>query len=135
MLRFQISVSLDGFSAGPNQSVELPLGEGGLQLHEWVFGLEAWRREHGLDGGEVNESTPVMEEAVANVGAVIIGRNMFGGGPGPGQEPLWQGWWGDEPPFRVPVFVLTHHPREPLVLGETTFTFVTEGTDAALALA
>jgi dihydrofolate reductase len=131
----QISVSLDGFVAGSNQGEEHPLGEGGMALHEWVFKLEAWRAPHGREGGEVNASTPVFEEAVANVGAVLMGRNMFGPVRGPWTEPLWNGWWGDEPPFHVPVFVLTHYEREPLTLGETTFNFVTEGLERAVELA
>jgi dihydrofolate reductase len=132
-LRFQIAMSLDGFVAGPNQSVENPLGEGGEALHEWVFKLEAWRKPHGMEGGETNPSSAVFEEAQAGAGAVIMGRNMFGGGPGPWpEEPSWDGWWGDDPPFRVPVFVLTHHERAPLTLGETTFTFVTDGIESAL---
>jgi dihydrofolate reductase len=135
-LKFQISVSLDGFVAGPNQSEEHPLGEGGEQLHEWIFNLAAWRKPHGREGGEVNASTPVFEEAIANVGATIMGRNMFGGGPGPWGEEPWQGWWGEDPPFRHPVFVLTHHERERLELeGGTSFTFVTDGIEAALAQA
>jgi dihydrofolate reductase len=135
-LRFQISISLDGFVAGPNPSEEHPLGEGGMQLHEWVFKLAAWRRPHGREGGEVNASTPVMEDALSNVGATVMGRKMFGGGPGPWGEDPWQGWWGDEPPFRSPVFVLTHHEREPLEKdGGTTFTFVTDGIESALAQA
>lgn len=134
-LRFQISVSLDGFVAGPNPSEEHPLGEGGMQLHEWVFKLAAWRKPHGREGGEVNASTPVVEGATANVGATIMGRNMFGGGPGPWGDDPWRGWWGDEPPFHHPVFVLTHHEREPLVLEGTTFTFVTDGIESALAQA
>ncbi|MGC1852726.1 MAG: dihydrofolate reductase family protein [Solirubrobacterales bacterium] len=132
-LRLEISVSLDGYVAGPNQSEEHPLGEGGEQLHDWVVKLAAWREPHGHEGGEVNASTPVFEEATANLGAVIMGRNMFGGGPGPWGEDPWNGWWGDEPPFHVPVFVLTHHEREPLELkGGTTFTFVTDGIESAL---
>ena len=131
-LRFEISISLDGYVAGPNQSEENPLGEGGEQLHEWVFPLAAWREPHGREGGEVNASSPLIEEAQSGVGAVIIGRNMFGGGPGPWGEDPWQGWWGDDPPFETPVFVLTHHEREPLALGETTFNFVTDGIEAAL---
>lgn len=135
-LRFQISISLDGFVAGPNQSEEHPLGEGGEALHEWAFKLAAWRKPHGREGGEVNASTPIMEEALAGVGATIMGRNMFGGGPGPWGEDPWEGWWGDEPPFHAPVFVLTHHPREPLEMkGGTTFTFVTDGIESALAQA
>jgi dihydrofolate reductase len=121
-VRFHISVSLDGFVAGPDQSEDHPLGVGGEDLHEWVVGLEAWRRQHGLEGGEGNPSTPVVEEAQSNVGATIMGRNMFGGGPGPwSQDPPWNGWWGDDPPFHTPVYVLTHHPREPLEMkGGTT---------------
>jgi dihydrofolate reductase len=106
-------------------------------LHEWALPLAAWRAPHGLEGGEVNESTPVVEESQANIGATIMGRNMFGGHPGPwdAAEP-WNGWWGADPPFHHPVFVLTHHPRPPLALeGGTTFTFVTDGITAALDLA
>jgi dihydrofolate reductase len=131
-VRFQIAMSLDGYVAGPNQSEENPLGEGGEQLHEWALELEAWRRPHGYEGGEVNASSAVMEEAFENVGAIIMGRNMFGGGPGPWDSD-WQGWWGDEPPFHVPVYVVTHHAREPLEMqGGTTFHFVTDGIEAAL---
>ncbi len=135
-LRFQISISLDGFAAGPNQSEEHPLGEGGMALHDWVLALAAWRKPHGREGGDVNASTQVFEEMTDGVGATIMGRNMFGGGPGPwGGEP-WSGWWGDEPPFHTPVFVLTHHEREPLELkGGTTFHFVGDGIESALAQA
>ena len=135
-LRFQISISLDGFVAGPNQSEENPLGEGGEALHDWVVALAAWRKPHGREGGEVNASTPVFEEMTDGVGATIMGRNMFGGGPGPWAEEPWNGWWGDEPPFHTPVFVLTHHEREPLELkGGTTFHFVGDGIESALAQA
>ena len=132
--RFQISMSLDGFVAGPNQSEENPLGLGGEDLHEWVVKLEAWRRQHGLEGGEVNASSAVIEEVQTNVGATVMGRNMFGGGPGPWDKgDPWNGWWGDNPPFHTPVFVLTHHPREPLEMkGGTTFYFVTDGIESAL---
>ena len=133
-LRFKISMSLDGFVAGPSQSVENPLGIGGRRLHEWAFQLAAFRALLGLEGGEVNESTPVVEESLANIGATVMGRNMFGGHPGPwdARNP-WNGWWGLNPPFHHPVFVLTHHAREPLELeGGTTFTFVTDGIEAAL---
>ena len=132
--RFQISMSLDGFVAGPNQSEENPLGLGGEDLHEWVVKLEAWRRQHGLEGGEVNASSAVIEEVQSNVGATVMGRNMFGGGPGPwDKDDPWNGWWGDNPPFHTPVFVLTHHPREPLEMkGGTTFHFVTDGIESAL---
>ena len=127
----EIAMSLDGYVAGPNQSEENPLGEGGEQLHEWGFALKEWREPHGREGGETNASSEVLAESLERTGAGIMGRKMFGGGPGPwGKEP-WQGWWGDEPPFKHPVFVLTHHEREPLVLGDTEFTFVTEGIEAA----
>ncbi len=135
-LRFRISMSLDGFIAGPRQSVDDPLGAGGMRLHEWVFPLAVWRSTHGLEGGEVNESSQVVEESLEDVGATIMGRNMFGGHPGPwdAKQP-WEGWWGENPPFRHPVFVLTHHARAPLTLGGTTFTFVTDGIASALAAA
>ena len=134
-VKCQISVSADGYLAGPNQSEENPLGEGGMALHEWVFKLKAWREPHGREGGEVNASSEVLEDATAGTGAVIMGRNMFGPVRGPWTEPFWNGWWGEEPPFHVPVFVLTHHEREPLTLGETTFHFVTEGPERAVELA
>jgi dihydrofolate reductase len=133
-LRFRISMSLDGFVAGPGQSVDNPLGIGGMRLHQWAFPLKVWRAMHGLEGGETNESTAVVEESLANIGASIMGRNMFGGHPGPWDaERPWNGWWGINPPFHHPVFVLTHYAREPLELaGGTTFTFVTDGIEAAL---
>ena len=135
-LRLKIAISLDGFVAGPEQSVENPLGIGGMHLHDWAFELASWRAQHGLDGGEVNESTSVVEEGLENIGATLMGRNMFGGGPGPWGDPAWNGWWGDDPPYHHPVFVLTHYAREPLVCsGGTTFTFVTEGIESALARA
>jgi dihydrofolate reductase len=133
-LRFKISMSLDGFVAGPSQSVENPLGIGGMRLHQWVFPLAVWRAMHGLQGGEVNESTRVVEDSLADIGATVMGRNMFGGHPGAwdAKEP-WNGWWGTNPPFHHPVFVLTHHARQPLELeGGTTFTFVTGGIESAL---
>ena len=127
-------MSLDGFVAGPSQSVDNPLGIGGMRLHEWVFPLAVWRAMHGLQGGDVNESDKVVEESLANIGATVMGRNMFGGHPGPWDDRKpWNGWWGDNPPFHHPVFVLTHHAREPLELeGGTTFTFVTGGIRTAL---
>lgn len=127
-------MSLDGFAAGPSQSVDNPLGIGGMRLHEWVFPLAVWRAMHGLEGGEVNASSALVEESLANIGATVMGRNMFGGHPGPWKtkEP-WNGWWGVNPPFHHPVFVLTHHAREPLRLeGGTTFNFVTGGIQSAL---
>jgi dihydrofolate reductase len=133
-LRLDISVSLDGFIAGPRPTLELPLGEGGLQLHEWVFALAAFREIHGMEGGETNADTPLVEASLANLGATVMGRRMFSGGAGPWEDdPNPDAWWGDNPPFHHPVFVLTHHPREPLVKqGGTTFTFVTDGPEAAL---
>jgi dihydrofolate reductase len=133
-LRFRISMSLDGFVAGPDQSVANPLGIGGMRLHEWVFPLAIFRTMHGMEGGIVNENTAVVEESFTNIGATIMGRNMFGGHPGPWDEQSpWNGWWGNDPPFHHPVFVLTHHAREPLELeGGTTFIFVTGGITAAL---
>ena len=130
----RISMSLDGFAAGPHQSRTDPLGIGGTRLHEWAFPLAAWRAMHGLDGGDVNASTRVVEESLAGIGATIMGRNMFGGHPGPWDAGNpWNGWWGTDPPFHHPVFVLTHHAREPLALdGGTTFTFVTGGIESAL---
>lgn len=133
-LRATISVSLDGFVAGPRQSVDDPLGVGGTRLHEWVIPLAAWRVPHGMEGGEVNESSLVLEAVLDNIGATIMGRNMFGGHPGPWRaDQPWNGWWGNNPPFHHPVFVLTQHARKPLTLeGGTTFTFVTDGIEVAL---
>ena len=127
-------MSLDGFVAGPDQTLEEPLGEGGNRLHEWVFVLETWRRPHGLEGGETNVDSSLVEEHLAALGATIMGRRMFSGGSGPwSDDPNADAWWGDDPPFHHPVFVLTHHEREPLVKdGGTTFTFVTEGIEMAL---
>ncbi len=134
-LRFEIAISADGYVAGPNQSEENPLGEGGEQLHEWVTRLAAWREAHGRSGGETNASSEIVAEAMEGIGAVIMGRGMFGGGPGP-WEPSWRGWWGEDPPFHVPVFVLTHHEREPLQMeGGTSFHFVGDGIESALTQA
>jgi dihydrofolate reductase len=128
----QISVSLDGFVAGPNQSLEHPLGEGGERLHEWAIATAAWREHHGRGGGEHSADSKVVDEVMQGVGAFIMGRKMFGGGDGPWDED-WRGWWGEDPPFHAPVFVLTHHPREPLEMqGGTSFTFVTDGIESAL---
>jgi dihydrofolate reductase len=128
-----MSMSLDGYTAGPHQSVENPLGVGGMQLHEWAFALRAFRAMHGMEGGEDNASSAVAEGLFHNVGASIIGRNMFGGHPGAwSADKPWDGWWGRNPPYHHPVFVLTHHARAPLQLeGGTTFHFVTDGIHAA----
>jgi dihydrofolate reductase len=132
-LRLTITMSLDGFAAGPGQSEKDPLGIGGEQLHQWLLSLKAFRETHGEEGGEVNASTPIAEEILGNVGATIMGRNMFGGRPGPWGADPWKGYWGDDPPYHHPVFVLTHHAREPLELeGGTTFHFVTDGIESAL---
>ena len=132
-LFFDISSSLDGFVAGPNQTLEQPLGEGGEQLHEWVLPLASWRERHGMSGGETGDDDEVMKESIGRAGAVVMGRRMFSSGAGPWEDdPNADGWWGDEPPFHAPVFILTHHPREPAEKqGGTTFTFVTDGIEAA----
>ena len=136
-LSCELSISLDGFIAGPNPSEQDPLGEGGMALHQWAFKLAAWRKPHGQEGGEVNASTEVVERALASIGAVVMGRKMFGGEQGPWAEvDPWDGWWGEDPPFHAPVFVLTNHAREPLEKdGGTTFHFVTDGIESALAQA
>ena len=130
----EISVSLDGYVAGPNPTLEDPLGEGGERLHEWVIRLKSWRDAHGLSGGEAGPDDELVDQAVRATGAVVMGRRMFSGGEGPWEnDPKADGWWGDEPPFHKPVFVLTHHSREPLVMeGGTTFIFVTEGLERAI---
>jgi dihydrofolate reductase len=133
-VRFDVTMSLDGYLAGPNPRPEEPLGDGGMQLHEWAIKLAAWREPHGLEGGETTASSELLAESQATTGAYVMGRNMFGGGEGAwSEEEPWEGWWGDDPPFHVPVYVVTHHPRQPLVKeGGTTFTFVTEGVTAAV---
>ena len=134
-LTLDISMSLDGFIAGPNQTLEQPLGEGGEGLHEWAFRLASWREPHGLSGGETNVADDeVVAETLQATGAVVMGRRMFSGGKGPwADDPNADAWWGDNPPFHVPVFVLTHHPRETVIKeGGTSFTFVTDGIEAAL---
>ena len=129
----EISTSLDGYVAGPNPTLENPLGEGGDQLHEWAVRLKSWRETHGLPDGESGPDDELLAESVATTGAVVMGRQMFSGGEGPWEDDAnAKGWWGDEPPFHKPVFVLTHHAREPLVLKGTTFTFVTDGLDSAV---
>ena len=129
-----ISMSLDGFVAGPNPTLEEPLGEKGEELHEWVVRTNYWRERHGLEGGEEDEDSEVIREASSSVGASVMGRKMFSGGSGPWEsDPRSMGWWGDEPPFHTPVFVLTHHAREPEEMeGGTTFFFVTDGIEAAV---
>ncbi len=128
-----ISMSVDGFIAGPNPSLEEPLGEGGEQLHEWIFGLKTWRETHGREGGESNVDDELVRESFEASGAVVMGRRMFSGGSGRWEDdPNPDGCWGERPPFGVPVFVLTHHPRESITLSDTTFTFVTEGIESAL---
>jgi dihydrofolate reductase len=127
-----ITSSLDGFVAGPNQSEENPIGEGGMALHEWMFKLEAWRKAHGEEGGEENPSTEIVAELEGGFGAVIMGRNMFGPIRGDWGDGSWEGWWGDDPPYHTPVYVLTHHEREPIEKdGGTTFHFVTDGIESA----
>jgi dihydrofolate reductase len=133
-LVLDITMSLDGFVAGPNQTLEEPLGEGGERLHDWITGLAAWREQHGLSGGETTPDSDVVDEAKRGTGAFLMGRRMFSGGSGPWEDdPKADGWWGDDPPFGVPVFVLTHHERERVTKhGGTSYTFVTEGIEAAL---
>jgi dihydrofolate reductase len=135
-LRLSITMSLDGYVAGPAQDEDNPLGVGGAKLHEWFFPLKAFREMHGQQGGETNASSVVVEERRANIGATIMGRNMFGPIRGRWPDDSWRGWWGEDPPYHHPVFVLTHHPRDPLEMqGGTTFEFVTDGIESALAKA
>ncbi|HEY3507372.1 MAG TPA: dihydrofolate reductase family protein [Actinocatenispora sp.] len=130
-----LSVSVDGYAAGPDQTVAEPLGVGGERLHEWAIATQAWRAQHGEDGGARNVDSEVAERTSRGIGAYVMGRKMFGGGPG-GWDQAWRGWWGDEPPFHAPVFVVTHHERAPLPMaGGTTFHFVTDGVAAAVARA
>ena len=131
------SISLDGFSAGPDQSPENPLGVAGERLHEWMFGTAAWARMEGLPPQPETPDSAVVDQIASNpdVGAYVMGRRMFGGGSGE-WDLSWRGWWGDNPPYHRPVFVLTHHPRPPLPMqGGTTFYFVTDGIESALAQA
>ncbi len=132
-----ISMSLDGFIAGPEPTLEEPLGRNGEELHEWVFRLAAWRNPHGKSGGETGPDNDVIKESTANTGAVIMGRRMFSNGEGSWKDdPKADGWWGDNPPFHVPVFVLTKHTRAKVNKeGGTSFTFVTDGIGSALSQA
>jgi dihydrofolate reductase len=135
-LRFNITMSLDGYVAGPRQSLENPLGEGGTALHEWAVATRSFRAAHGGDGGETGLDDDHVAAWAAGYGAVIMGRNMFGPVRGPWSGDDWKGWWGDDPPFHTPVFVVTHHEREPVELdGGTSFHFVTDGIEAALSRA
>jgi dihydrofolate reductase len=133
-VRLDISMSLDGFVAGPDPTLEEPLGVGGERLHEWIFGLRSFRENHGMTGGETNRDDEIVAETVAATGAVVMGRKMFSGGAGPWEDdPRADGWWGDDPPFGGPVFVLTHHARERKEMkGGTDFHFVTDGIESAL---
>ena len=131
----QLSISLDGFVAGPNQSVENPIGEGGMRLHQWALATDTWHAQHGSDAGERTADSLVAEEVSQGIGAYVMGRNMFG--PDRGAWDLeWRGWWGEDPPYHTPVYVLCHHEREPLEMqGGTTFHFVTDGIESALSQA
>jgi dihydrofolate reductase len=133
-LRVQsFALSIDGFGAGPNQDLEHPLGVSGLELMDWIFATRFWCKMHGQDGGETGVDNRIVEQGFAGIGAWILGRNMFGPIRGPWPDDQWKGWWGDEPPYHTPVFVLTHHPRSPLKMaGGTEFRFVTEGIEVAL---
>jgi dihydrofolate reductase len=136
-VKSQITISLDGYMAGPNQSEENPLGEGGEALHEWAFKLASFNEMHGRGSeGERGASDDVLRAALSDQGAVVMGRNMFGPIRGPWPDEEWKGWWGEDPPFHCPVYVLTHHPRDPVPMdGGTTFHFVTEGIEDAIARA
>lgn len=130
-----LGVSLDGFAAGLNPRYEAPVGTGGMRLHDWLLPTRAWHSHRGEVGGEESADSAVLDEAMSGIGAYIMGRRMFGGAQGP-WDLDWRGWWGEKPAFGTPVFVLTHHPREPLkLLGGTTFKFVTAGVQEALAQA
>jgi dihydrofolate reductase len=133
-LRVQIfATSIDGYSAGPKQDLQNPIGVRGLELMEWFFHTRVWRRMHGHDDGETGVDNGIAEQSFEGIGAYILGRNMFGPVRGPWPDDRWKGWWGDEPPYHAPVFVLTHHPRPPLTMaGGTVFHFVTDGIHAAL---
>ena len=130
------TMSLDGYGAGPGQNLENPLGAGGLALHQWAFNTRTFHAMHGEVGGSSGVDDDFIARGFDNIGAWIIGRNMFGPIRGPWPDDTWKGWWGEEPPYHVPVFVLTHHPRASITMtGGTTFHFVTDGIHAALARA
>lgn len=133
-LRVQsFAISIDGYGAGPSQDLQHPLGVRGPELMEWFFHTRLWRRMHGEEGGETGIDHEVAEQGFAGIGAWILGRNMFGPIRGPWPDESWKGWWGDEPPYRTHVYVLTHYPRAPLrMAGGTEFHFVTEGIRSAL---
>jgi dihydrofolate reductase len=134
LLKLNLTMSLDGYVAGPNQSLENPLGEGAMGLHAWAFATRSFRKTHGMDGeGETGLDDSYAAKWNENIGATIMGRNMFGPVRGPWGDEAWTGWWGDDPPFHTPVFVLTNHAREPIEMaGGTTFNFVTDGIEVAL---
>ena len=132
-VRIHITMSLDGYAAGPDQSLEEPLGKGGEAMHEWMIATRSWREQHGQEGGESGIDDRQAVGWSENMGAVIMGRNMFGPVRGPWPDEKWRGWWGDDPPYHTPVFVLTHHERAPLEMeGGTIFHFVTDGIESAL---
>jgi dihydrofolate reductase len=127
------AVSIDGYGAGPDQDLQNPLGVGGVALMDWFFHTRSWRQMHGQEGGETGIDDDVAARGLTGMGAWILGRNMFGPVRGPWPDDSWKGWWGDEPPYHTPVFVLTHHPRPPLEMaGGTVFRFVTDGIHSAL---
>ena len=134
--KFRVStfaISIDGFGAGPNQDINNPLGVRGPELMEWFFATRAWKKMHGHPDGETGIDNEIAEQGLSGIGAWILGRNMFGPVRGPWPDESWKGWWGEEPPYHVPVFVLTHHPRAPITMkGGTVFNFVTDGIHAAL---
>jgi dihydrofolate reductase len=133
-VKFSVGMSLDGFLAGPNARFEEPLGDAGMKVHEWMFQTASFKEAHGGgEGGATGGDDEVVRESTENTGAYLMGRQMFGGGEGDWGDESWKGWWGDDPPYHVPVFVLTHHPRESLPMeGGTTFHFVTDGPESAL---
>lgn len=127
------AISIDGYGAGPNQDIDNPLGVRGTELMEWFFNTRTWRQMHGLEEGETGVDNEIAELGLSGIGAWILGRNMFGPVRGPWPDDNWKGWWGDEPPYHTPVFVLTHHPRAPVRMkGGTEFRFVTDGIHSAL---